>query len=180
MKIKVGVSNRHVHLNKESFIKLFGDIKLNNDFDLSQKGQFASDLFVTIKTDKDKIEKVRILGPLREYNQIEISRTDSYKLGLNPPIRESGDLENSEIVTIIGSKGEITTNGCIIATRHIHANKEKLAKIVKIKIDGLKGGILDNVSVKYDPSYTFELHLDTDDANAFGLKNGDGVEICEK
>ena len=129
MEVTVGISNRHVHLTKEDFIFLFGEETVLEEVrPINQPGQFASNCFVTLKTDKDEIEKVRVLGPLRSYTQIEISKTDAYTLGLNPPIRTSGDLEGSEIVTLIGPCGQIVTNGCIIPDRHIHITKEDKEK----------------------------------------------------
>ena len=186
MKVSIGVSNRHVHLNKDDFEKLFGtDYKLEKRNDLTQPGQYASTSTVTIKTDKSQIENVRVLGPLREYTQIEISRTDSFKLGLNPPVRDSGDLKESSPITIIGPKGTLELkSGCIIATRHIHLTKEhaKMYNLegkdkVSIKLYGEKGGIINNVHLKICNEAYFELHLDTDDANAHLIKEGDIGEI---
>ena len=129
MKIKVGVSNRHVHLTEEVYRILFKDVKMEVVKELSQPGEFASNLFVTLKTEKNTIERVRVLGPLRKYNQVEISKTDSYTLGLKPPVRMSGDLENSETITLVTENGEVTLeNSCIIAARHIHATKEDYEK----------------------------------------------------
>ena len=186
MKISVGVSNRHVHLKREHVDILFGEnFELEVKKELTQPGTFASNQVVTLKTDKGVIENVRVLGPLRDYTQVEISRTDAYKLGLNPPVRNSGDLSGSEIVTLIGPKGEVTIKeGCIIATRHIHLSEEHIREYnlegrekVSIKVNGEKGGILDNVYLKVLPNSYLELHLDTDDANAHLIKNGDIVEI---
>lgn len=183
MEVKIGISNRHVHVTRELLNTLYGDnYELTIRNELSQKGQFASNETVTIKTDKGFIENVRILGPIRNYNQVEISKTDAYKLGLNPPVRESGDIKNSEKITVIGPKGEAFIEGCIIATRHIHISPDDAKRLglhgkkVSVKIEGEKGGILENVSIKEDESYTFELHLDTDDANAHFVKQGD---ICK-
>ena len=159
MKVNVGVSNRHVHLKKQDLDILFGtDLTIKNK--INQPGQFACNEVVTIKTEKSEINNVRVLGPTRNYTQIEISKTDAYKLGINPPVRSSGCLENSEVVTIIGPKGSIKTNGCIIADRHLHITNE----------DGTE---------KESAEADFEVHLDTDDANAFLLKNGDEVEILD-
>ena len=181
MKIKVGISNRHVHLKQEDLDILFGE-PLDKEFDLNQPNNFASTSFVDLKTSKSAIEHVRVLGEIREYTQVEISKTDAYKLGLNPPVRTSGDLDNSELITIIGPKGTVTLNCCIIADRHIHITEEdklkyRLNDTVNIKIDGIKGGTIDNVHLKVGTHSYFELHLDTDDANAFLLKNNDEVEI---
>jgi len=183
MKIKVGVSNRHVHLTEEVYRILFKDIKMEVVKELSQPGEFASNLFVTLKTEKNTIERVRVLGPLRKYNQVEISKTDSYTLGLKPPVRMSGDLENSETITLVTENGEVTLeNSCIIAARHIHATKEdyekyNLSEVMKGIINTSKPGVIGNVLVKCDDNFSYELHIDTDDANAVMLKNGDEIEI---
>ena len=186
MKVTVGVSNRHVHLKLEDLKILFGEnFELEKQKDLTQPGQFASTSFVTLKTVKGTIEKVRVLGPIRNYTQVEISKTDAFKLGLNPPIRNSGDLENSEGITIIGPNGEINLKeGCIIATRHIHILPEQIKQYklegketVSVKLFGDKGGIIENVYLKPSNEAFFELHLDTDDANAHLVKNGDIAEI---
>jgi propanediol utilization protein len=186
MEIKVGVSARHVHLTQRDLNILFGEgYNLTKYKDLVQSGQFASNEVITIKTDKGSFDNVRILGPVRSYTQVEISKTDAYILGINPPIRSAGDLSNSETVTLIGPKGElIAYNSCIIADRHIHANKEDLEKynlraeeIVKIKVGGEKAGIMENVIVKAADSFRFELHIDLDDANAHLIKTGDIIEI---
>lgn len=173
--INIGISNRHVHLTHEHVAILFGEgYELTKRNDLSQTGQYACNETVTIKTEKNEISHVRVLGPVRNYTQVEISKTDAFTLGLNPPVRESGDVKNSESITLIGPKGEVTLEeGCIIATRHIHTNPNDIKKLgldgikyVDVKIPGLKGGILHHVSIKVDPSYILELHLDTDDGNA--------------
>ena len=109
MNINIGISNRHVHLKKEHLDILFGlDYNLTHLKDINQPGQFACKEKVTLKTDKDIIDNVRVLGPIRPYTQVEISKTDAFKLGLNPPIRKSGDLKGSESVTIIGPNGTLT------------------------------------------------------------------------
>ncbi len=187
MKVILGVSNRHVHLTEKTYEKLFGNAPLGIVKHLRQPGQFASDKFVTVKNEDKEIKNVRIVGPFRKYDQVEVSRTDSHYLKINPPIRTSGDIEDSSPITLIGDKGEVNlTNGCIIANRHIHMTKEEaierhLENIdkVKIKIDGEKAGIIENVYLKIADNSKYELHLDTDDANAFDLKTGDELEIIE-
>lgn len=187
MKVILGVSNRHVHLNKNDYYTLFGDEPMNKVKDLRQPGQFASDKKVTIKNGDRQIENVRVLGPIRNYTQVEISRTDAYTLKLNPPIRTSGDLDGSSPITIIGPKGEINLDkGCILANRHIHISSEEVKKYnlegvkkVKVKIDGEKGGILNNVYLKIIEPSLLEMHIDTDEGNAFGVKTGDVLEIIE-
>ncbi len=185
MKVKIGVSNRHVHLSKNDFDFLFPNTLMNKVKDLSQKGEYVSDLFVSIKTNKGVLNKVRVVGPLRDKTQVEISKTDAYFLGINPPVRMSGDLDNSEDVILINNNSELLVeNSCILAHRHIHMSTNdaielgyKSGDIVKVKIMGERGGIYDNVEIKIKDSYTLELHLDTDEANAMGVKNGDEVEF---
>lgn len=184
MKITVGVSNRHVHLTQDDYKALFGDVQLTKRNDLTQPGTYACNETVTIKGEKSSIDNVRILGPFRNYTQVEVSKTDCYKLGVNPPVRNSGDLDGASLITIIGPYGEITKEVCIIATRHIHVDENEIIKHhlegiekVSVKINGEKGGIIENVYLKKTEKAFFELHLDTDDANAFLLKQNDEVEI---
>ena len=184
MKVLLGVSNRHVHLTEEDYKILFGDEPLGNVKDLVQPGQFSSDKKVTIKTEKRAIENVRLLGPLRSYTQVEISKTDSFALGLNPPMRNSGDLEGAETITIIGTVGEVTKPCCIIANRHLHINPTQrqelgLVGVEKVcaRIDGEKHTVFEDVYIKESPEFTLELHLDTDDGNGSLGKTGDEVEI---
>lgn len=186
MEFIVETSARHAHISKEHLEILFGkDYELEIKNVLTQPHQFASYSLVTIKTPKAVIENVRVLGPLRPYTQVEISKTDAYKLGLNPPIRDSGDLDGSCPITIVGPKGTIDINeGCIIPTRHIHILPSQISMyglegrdMVSVKINGEKGGIINNVHLKVSDEAFFELHIDTDDANAHLIKNGDIGEI---
>jgi len=186
MKTKVGISNRHVHLTEEVYNKLFNE-ELTKRNDLNQPGEFASNMMVTLKTDKGEINNVRVLGPLRNYNQVEITKTDAYKLGINPPVRKSGDIKHTPGITLIGPLGKVNLNeGVIIAERHVHMTKEDASKYgfsneekVNINISSIKPGIIEaHIKIK-DQSCT-ELHLDTDDANAFMLNNEDVVEVCGK
>ena len=168
MKIKIGISNRHVHLTKEDVDVLFGkDYQLTPRNYLYQPGQFATEETVTLKTSKNIKEHVRIVGPIRNYTQVEVLEEDKEYFGINPPTRNSKDLEGSEAMTIIGPKGEITKeNICIIANRHIHINtrdKGKLKEddIVTVEVNST---ILDNVHIKIDDSFKTELHINKDDA----------------
>lgn len=188
MDVKVGVSNRHVHLCERDLKILFGnDYSLEVKRMLVQPGEFASNSLVTIKTDKSEINNVRVLGPVRSYTQVEISKTDAFKLGINPPVRDSGDLAGSAGVTIIGPNGSIDLNeGCIIATRHIHITPTEVhqfgfdgLKHVNVRVPGDKGGILYNVALKISDNYAFEMHIDTDDANAHLISSGDVLEIIK-
>ena len=185
MKINIGVSARHVHLCESDYKKLFGCVKLTKLVDLTQPGQYACNEKVNLITEKGRIDNVRILGPIRNYTQVEISKTDSYVLGLNPPVRDSGDLKGSENIKIEYKDKIIEVKECcIIADRHIHISDEDALKynlkdrqVVKLKVFGEKGGILDNVNVKVLKDAYFECHLDLDDANAHLIKNNDVGEI---
>lgn len=188
LEVPVGVSARHIHLTREDLDILFGaEYQLNKKKDL-MGGQFAAEECVTIVGNNlTTIENVRILGPIRKKTQVEISKTDSIKLGLNAPIRESGELEGSSSITMVGPKGAIVLKeGCIIAKRHIHMSPLDSKKtgindndIVKVKVPGERGGVLDNVQVRVDRTFTLEMHIDTDEANAFGIKCGSIVEIVK-
>ncbi len=182
-KVTVGISNHHVHLTLETYNKLFST-PLTKKSDLHQIGEFASNQVLTLKTSKGEINNVRVLGPLRSYNQVEISRTDAKLLGLNPPVRRSGDLENSEAITLCTDLGRVTLPfGCIQAERHLHLNCEEAKEWnvldgdpVKVKVAGDKSCTLD-AKIKVSENGYCELHLDFDDANAALLNNGDEVEI---
>lgn len=186
MKVRVGVSNRHVHLCEKDFKILFKNDNFYSIKDLSQKGEFASNLMVDVKTNKGTLHNVRVIGPLREVSQIEISKTDSYTLGINPPVRMSGNLDNSSLVTLVNGENEVNDVSCILAHRHIHVNEKEIKKYgldinkkYSIKVPGVRGGILDNVLIKVKDNYSLEIHIDTDEANAFSINNGDYVEVME-
>ena len=188
MEISVGVSNRHIHLKKQDLEVLFGmSYELSFFKELKQPGQFAANEKLTIKTEKAEISNVRILGPVRNYTQVEISKTDAFKLGLNPPVRTSGDLNESSPITIVGPKGSLNlTEGCIIADRHIHITEKQIKEFgleglteVSLKVDGIKGGIIEHVNLKISENSYFEAHLDTDDANAHLISDGDIVQILK-
>ena len=183
MKIPVGVSARHLHLTKQTFKKIFNQEDLTIKVPIKQPGLFASNETVTIEGPKGKIMNVRILGPFRDYDQVEVSKTDAYKLGINPPMRKSGDVENAEVITIIGPKDKVTLNSCILADRHIHISKEeadslniKDDQVIDVYINSSKPGMIRAQFKVTDNGYK-EIHLDTDDANAFLLNQNDEVEI---
>ena len=180
-KIKVQISNRHVHLTKETYEKLF-DEPLTKKKDLNQIGQFAANQTVDILTDKFEFNNVRIVGPFRKYNQVEVSNNDARKLGIKPPVRTSGDLSGGETITIRTPKNTVKLEeSCIIANRHVHFNTTEAAKYkvtnqdrLKIHILGEKRGTIEAYAKVSDDGY-YELHLDTDDANAFLLNSDDEV-----
>ncbi|WP_294703936.1 phosphate propanoyltransferase [uncultured Fusobacterium sp.] len=184
--VVVGVSNRHIHLSQEDLDKLFGKgYTLSKMKNMKQPGQFASKETVTIEGPKGKFEGVRILGPVRKETQVEISISDSFKLGVKPPIRESGKLDNTPGIKIIGPKGTVVKEkGVIVAGRHIHMPKfiadirgYKDGEIVKVETSGERKTVLYNVLLRVGSNMAKEIHLDMDEANASGLKNDDYVKI---
>jgi putative phosphotransacetylase len=185
MKVKIGVSARHIHLTKEDFYLLFGEgCDITKRSQLNQPGEYSCNETVNIITEKGMLENVRIIGPLRDYTQVEISKTDSYLLGINPPVRNSGDIVNATKVTIESNGNKIERDCCIIANRHMHVKKEDLElyglkenQLVKVKLYGIKGGTIDNVVVKASDDYALEVHIDLDDANAHLVTNGDIGDI---
>ena len=186
--VPVGVSARHIHLTQEHVEALFGE-----GYQLTKKkwlmgGQFASNETVTIVGLKLRaIENVRILGPVRSKSQVEISATDALRLGVKAPIRESGNIAGSAAIAVVGPKGAIYLNeGCIVAKRHIHmAPQDAMAAgvhdgdIVSVKADNERGTTFNNVQIRVDDSFTLEMHIDTDEANAAKIATGDTVRIIK-
>lgn len=182
----VGVSNRHLHLSKKDIEALFGEgYSLTKKKDLSQPGQFACEETVTLVGPKGSLEGVRILGPAREASQVELAITDAIKLGVQAPVRDSGNHEGTQGIDILANGRKISlVSGVIIAMRHLHMSNEDAERygvkdkdIVKVKVDGPRGGIFHNVLVRVKSAFVLDFHVDTDEANAFGLKNGDVVTV---
>ena len=188
--IPIGISNRHIHLSREDLNTLFGKgYELTPIKDLSQPGQYAcKEQLTIIGPSMRPIEGVRVLGPIRKESQVEISVTDSFVLKVKPPVRESGSLEGSAPITIIGPKGIVTLKqGCIIANRHIHMSPADGARFgVKdgdyVTVDafgGTKRTRWFDVQVRVSDKFCLEMHVDTDDANAVGFKNGSTVTMVK-
>ena len=184
--VPIGVSARHVHLTQEHVEALFGPgYHLTKKKDL-MGGQFASNEMVTIVGLKLRaIENVRILGPTRKASQVEVSATDAVRLGMKVPVRESGDIKGSAPITLIGPKGALyLKEGCIVAMRHIHMSPKDAADagvkdgdIVSVKADNERGTIFNHVKIRVDESFTLEMHIDTDEANAAQIATGNTVTI---
>lgn len=186
MTVPVGVSARHIHLTQEDVEKLFGaGYQLTKKKDL-MGGQFAANEQCTIVGLKLRaIENVRILGPVRKKSQVEISATDARTLGVNAPLRQSGDTAGSAPVALVGPKGVVYLNeGCIVAARHIHMTPAEAAAAslhdgdyVSVKMGNERGAVLDHVKIRVDESFSLEMHIDTDEANACQVKQGDCATI---
>ena len=184
--VPVGVSARHVHLTQEHVEILFGE-----GYHLTKKkelmgGQFASNEQVTLVGLKLRaIENVRILGPTRKKSQVEISATDARSLGISAPVRESGNVAGSAPIALVGPKGVLYLNeGCIVAQRHIHmspadaaASGYKDGDYVSVKVENEIGTTFNQVKIRVDESFTLEMHIDTDEANAAKIAQGDTVRI---
>lgn len=186
--VPVGVSARHIHLTQEHVEILFGaGYHLTRKKDL-MGGQYACNETVTIVGLKLRaIENVRVLGPVRKASQLEISATDAMKLGVAAPIRESGNVAGSAPIAVVGPKGVIyLEEGCIVAMRHIHMSPADAkaagvsdGDIVAVKADNERGTIFNQVKIRVDQSFTLEMHIDTDEANASKIKTGDKVTIVK-
>jgi putative phosphotransacetylase len=186
--VPVGVSARHIHLSQEHVELLFGaGYALTEMKPLSQPGQYAANETVAVVGPKGTFPKVRILGPARKATQLEVSRTDAFALGVNPPVRESGNIAGSAGITIQGPAGELTIEeGVIVAARHIHfhtsdadrfgiADKDRL----RVRVGGDRGVIFEQVIARVSSDYELDMHIDTDEANAAGIRNGDLAEIVD-
>ncbi len=188
--IPLGVSNRHIHLTKETFEKLFG---VGTNFEemrpLYQPGEFASKHTLAVIGPKLRsIPAIRILGPLRKYDQVEVSLTDAIYLGINPPVVNSGDLKRAVALTLVGPSGSVYIERCaIVANRHIHMTNDNAVKygvkegdFCKVRIGGDKGTTFENVLIRINDSWKLQIHLDTDDANAANVRDETYVEFLGK
>ncbi len=186
--VPVGVSNRHIHLTQEHVEVLFGEgYHLTKKKDL-MGGQFACNEVVTIVGLKLRaIENVRILGPCRKKSQVEISATDARSLGIKAPVRESGNVEGSAPIALVGPKGVLyLKEGCIVAQRHIHmtpvdaaASGCKDGDEVSVIADNERGTVFNHVKIRVSETFTLEMHIDTDEANAGKIAQGDTVRIIK-
>ena len=189
----IEVSAHHIHLAAEHVEALFGQGRqLTRHSDLSQPGQYACQEQLTIVGPKGRVERVRVLGPTRKATQVEIAMTEQFKLGIHPPIRESGDLQGTPGCILEGPAGRVTLDqGVICALRHIHMTpadalrygvRDKAA--VRVRIPGDRELIFGDVRVRVDPSFRLTMHIDTDEANAANLNTGaqgclDGIQSQE-
>jgi putative phosphotransacetylase len=154
---------------------------------LSQPGQFAANETVAVMGPKGGFEKVRILGPARKDSQLEISRTDSFAIGVKAPVRESGNIEGTPGIKVKGPKGEIELErGVIVAARHIHFHTSDAEKwgiadkqMLKVRVGGERGLVFENVIARVSDSFALDMHIDTDEGNAAGVKTGDTAEIID-
>jgi putative phosphotransacetylase len=183
--IIIEVSARHIHISKKDFFKLFKKEKLTPLKPLSQAKEFAAREEVTLKTMKYTLYNVRILGPFRDHTQVEVSLTDAYLLGITSMIRHSGDLNGTPGLTLIGPAGKVRLKqGVIVPQRHIHCDPQTAKKLglkngqkISVKAGDSRSLTFHNVVVRIREDFKWHLHIDTDEANAAGIKHGDKGEI---
>lgn len=178
---EVEASGRHVHLSRKELDALFGTgYELTKAKDLSQPGQYASKERLTVVGTKGAFHNVVILGPVRKESQVEVSLTDCLQLGVKAPIRESGDIEGTPgIVLVNGDKSVSLDKGLIVAKRHVHMTPEDAEKlgvknhdIVKVKVEGARPLVFDDVVIRVSPKFATYMHIDYDEANACGFSKG--------
>lgn len=185
--IPVGVSSRHCHLTREHWRALFGDAEPRKHRQLLQPGFWAAEEAVDVEGPKGRLKKVRLVAPYRPKTQVEVSRTDAAVLGIDAPVRGSGKLEGAAPVRLIGPKGAVEVkDALIIAQRHVHFSPEDARRIgvedgellrVRAGTGGPRELVFENVLARVSDQYALELHIDTDEANAAWLKNGDLVHL---
>ncbi len=189
IKIAVGVSNRHVHLDNNDLDELFGEgYELTEDKPLSQAGMFAAKETVILAGPKGALIGVRILGPLRRNTQIEISFCDARHLGVVPPVMQSGEKGTTPELTLIGPKGTVTNNKAVMVPwRHAHMDVERAAAwglmdgdIVKVRTSGDRAVVFENVLIRTGKGWVNEFHIDTDEGNTANIKTGDIVEVIRE
>jgi len=186
--IKIGVSQRHIHLSQQDLETLFGEgYQLTKKKTLMGREYAAEEVVTLVGPSLKSIENVRVLGPVRKNTQVEISKTDTFVLKVSPPVRPSGHVEGSEKLVVVGPKGSVyLKEGVIIANRHIHLTPEYAQKhgikdndYVDVMVEGIKPTKFYGVQVRVRDDFNVEMHIDTDDANSTGLKNGNLVKIIK-
>ncbi len=186
MQVKVMLSNHHIHLKQEIVDKLFGEKGITfNKYLAGEGGPYASNEFVDLEGPKGRIAHVRVLGPCRNYNQAELLKTDCFKLGIDAPVRSSGDLEGAAMLKVIGPCGEAELPCGILAHRHIHMGKDIAenngfvhGQRVKVKTEGIRAVTFENVIIGIGGK-GMVMHVDTEEGNAALVKNGDMLTILD-
>ena len=187
MKLPIALSNKHIHLSQADIDVLFGQgYELTHKKDLSQPGQFACEEMVEVVGPKGST-KMRVLGPARPESQVEVSLADARGLGIAVPVRQSGDTEGTPGCKLVGPKGEVEmTEGVIVAARHIHMSLEDAERfgvkdkdVVSVQTTGERALLFNNVLVRANAAFALEMHVDLEEGNAAGVKNGDLVELVK-
>lgn len=186
MKTTIEISARHVHLTKEDFYKLFGTEEITKRNNLSQKGEYAGEETVEVVGTRGRLLKARVIGPIREYSQAEISKTDSVSIGIDAPYRESGTGGGTK-VKLVGPKGEIMEDIAIVPMRHLHISPANASTVgvkngdmVSLPIQGERSVVIRNIVVRVSDNFSNHIHLDTDDANSAGIAHNSKVEFIKQ
>lgn len=186
--VPVASSARHIHLCREDVERLFGaGYPLQVFRMLSQPGQFACKEQLTVAGPKGELHKVRVLGPERKATQVEIALTDSFALGIQPPVRMSGKTAGTPGCKLIGPAGTVElAEGVIVAARHLHLSAAQAAlfglengQVVRLRSEGERATVLENVVVRAGDGHDMEVHIDTDEANAIAMRGGTMMEILK-
>lgn len=186
---EIEASGRHVHISQEDLDALFGpEYQLTKAKDLSQPGQFACQERISVVGPKGAFHNVVILGPVRKTSQVEVSMTDCLQLGVQAPIRESGDIEGTPgVILTHGDRAVCLSKGLIVAKRHVHMTPEDAKRayvenheIVQVRIEGGRSLIFDDVVIRVSPKFATYMHIDYDEANACGFKKGMRGRIVKK
>jgi len=188
LQIVVGVSNRHAHLSKADLATLFGLDAMTVYRRVRQPSDFAAEQTVSISGPRGTFPKLRLMGPCRAKTQVELSLTDCVTLGISAPITQSGCLDNAGPIDIEGPAGKIhVEHGVMVAARHIHMGPSHAKAwgvadqdLVKVAFGGERGGVMDNFIVRIKDDWVPEIHLDTDEANALGLHDGDVGKLIKE
>lgn len=187
-KLPIALSNKHIHLSQNDLNVLFGEgYELTKFKDLSQPGQYACEEKVDVVGPKGTLKGIRILGPVRSDTQFELSVSDAFALGVKPVVRNSGDILDTPGAKVVGPKGEVEIDkGVIVAARHIHMHTKdaeeyavKDEDVVSVKVSGPRGLVFDNVLIRVADKFALEMHVDIEEGNAAGVRNGDIVEIIK-
>lgn len=182
--VPIEVSARHIHLSTADWTALFGDTEITSARAISQSQQYVATQRLSLRGPKSEFPGVGIVGPLRPYTQVELSMTDARVLGISAPLSDSGSLDEAAKIIIIGPQGEIERPAAIVPKRHVHIGPAEAAAAgvqdqqkVSVRIDGLRGAVLNDVLIRVHPDFTGRLHLDTDEGNACGVAPGMVAEI---
>lgn len=186
--IPIGVSNRHIHLTEKDYNQLFPDEPIQVKKWLKQPGEFAAEQTLTVVSDKGELQRVRILGPLRKFSQVELSKTDARMLGMKIPIRVSGDIEGTPSIKLVSKYGEVCLpKGAIIAKRHIHlpesvANEYGVKQGEEVSVlvgSEIRSVVLNHCTIRINNQFIPEMHIDTDEANAADIAGDSFAKIIK-
>ncbi|MBC2329279.1 phosphate propanoyltransferase [Listeria swaminathanii] len=186
--IPIGVSNRHIHLTENDYNQLFPNEPIQVKKWLKQPGEFAAEQTLTVVSEKGELQRVRILGPLRKFSQVELSKTDARMLGMNIPIRVSGDIERTPGIKLVSKHSEIyLPKGAIIAKRHIHlpesvANEYGVKQGDEVSVlvgSEMRSLVLNHCTIRVNDQFIPEMHIDTDEANAADIAGTSFAKIIK-